>query len=86
MLVKDLRRRWFTSGAKKYCCNVHLRKNGNLGYFNFFLIVDWVCYRFVTVKKVGCGEVYIDLESVRKVLGNVKGKTETGSGVRSNQV
>ena len=41
--------------------SVFLQKNGNLGElghqeFIAFLVVDWVCYRFVTVR--GAAEVY----------------------------
>ena len=33
-------------------------KNGSLGEFYSLLVVDWVYYRFVTVKEVAYGGVY----------------------------
>ena len=43
--------------------SVFLQKNGNLGElghqeFIAFLVVDWVYYRFVTVRGAAHGEVY----------------------------
>ena len=49
--------------AVKYSCGVFLRKNDSLGEFRnqkfiAFLMVDWICYSFVTVKDVVDGEDY----------------------------
>ena len=35
-----------------------MEKNGSLGEFYSLLVVDWVCYRFVTVKGVAYGGIY----------------------------
>ena len=42
----------------KYCRSEFLWKNGSLGDFYSLLVVDWVCYRFVTVKGIAYGAVY----------------------------
>ena len=42
--------------AVKYYCSVFLQKNASLGEFYRHPVVDWVCYRIVTVKGIAHGE------------------------------
>ena len=49
--------------ATKYVCGVFLQKNrclGELGHRRFivFLVVDWICQKGVTVRRVAFGEYW----------------------------
>ena len=69
--------------------SVFLQKNDNLGElghqeFIAFLVVDWVCYRFVTVRGAAHGE-FMGLNSVGDCAWKYDREND-GSGVRSSQL
>ena len=56
--------------AAKYCCNTFLEKNSSLGTFYSLLVIDLVCYKFMTARGLHMEE-RMGLNSVRNVLGSV---------------
>ena len=48
-----------------------LRESGSLGEFYMPLVVDWVCYRFVTVNGVAYGQLDYRLELCRGTCSEV---------------